>query len=219
MTRFKCIPLFFLIVFTFFQPLFSQSQNSGLAQWEVLITRQIKYPIEALRARKEGVVVVSLGTDEKGNLGEINLEKKAAPYFDDQVLAAVESMRHLWSPNMLEDRKAGGTYFLVYNFIMIQEGTSGKQERIKSAINLIQKGKADKALKIADRLVNENPYDTKSLELRSQIHRQLGMEEEATTDLLAYQKLQIQVLNQIDIKVFGQVSTRQVTFSPLEKSP
>ncbi|MDO8967728.1 TonB family protein [Algoriphagus sp.] len=211
MTRFKCIPLFFLIVFTFFQPLFSQSQNSGLAQWEVLITRQIKYPIEALRARKEGVVVVSLGTDEKGNLGEINLEKKAAPYFDDQVLAAVESMRHLWSPNMLEDRKAGGTYFLVYNFIMIQEGTSGKQERIKSAINLIQKGKADKALKIADRLVNENPYDTKSLELRSQIHRQLGMEEEATTDLLAYQKLQIQVLNQIDIKVFGQVSTRQVT--------
>ncbi|MDP2041903.1 MAG: TonB family protein [Algoriphagus sp.] len=211
MTKFKCIPLFFLIVFTFFQPLFSQSQNSGLAQWEVLITRQIKYPIEALRARKEGVVVVSLGTDEKGNLGEINLEKKAAPYFDDQVLAAVESMRHLWSPNMLEDRKAGGTYFLVYNFIMIQEGTSGKQERIKSAINLIQKGKADKALKIADRLVNENPYDTKSLELRSQIHRQLGMEEEATTDLLAYQKLQIQVLNQIDIKVFGQVSTRQVT--------
>lgn len=210
MTKFKCIPLFFLIVFTFFQPLFSQSQNSGLAQWEVLITRQIKYPIEALRARKEGVVVVSLGTDEKGNLGEINLEKKAAPYFDDQVLAAVESMRHLWSPNMLEDRKAGGTYFLVYNFIMIQEGTSGKQERIKSAINLIQKGKADKALKIADRLVNENPYDTKSLELRSQIHRQLGMEEEATTDLLAYQKLQIQVLNQIDIKVFGQVSTRQV---------
>lgn len=211
MTKFKCIPLFFLIVFTFFQPLFSQSQNSGLAQWEVLITRQIKYPIEALRARKEGVVVVSLGTDEKGNLGEINLEKKAAPYFDDQVLAAVESMRHLWSPNMLEDRKAGGTYFLVYNFIMIQEGTSGKQERIKSAINLIQKGKADKALKIADRLVNENPYDTKSLELRSQIHRQLGMEEEATTDLIAYQKLQIQVLNQIDIKVFGQVSTRQVT--------
>ena len=211
MTKFKCIPLFFLIVFTFFQPLFSQSQNSGLAQWEVLITRQIKYPIEALRARKEGVVVVSLGTDEKGNLREINLEKKAAPYFDDQVLAAVESMRHLWSPNMLEDRKAGGTYFLVYNFIMIQEGTSGKQERIKSAINLIQKGKADKALKIADRLVNENPYDTKSLELRSQIHRQLGMEEEATTDLLAYQKLQIQVLNQIDIKVFGQVSTRQVT--------
>lgn len=211
MTKFKCIPLFFLIVFTFFQPLFSQSQNSGLAQWEVLITRQIKYPIEALRARKEGVVVVSLGTDEKGNLGEINLEKKAAPYFDDQVLEAVESMRHLWSPNMLEDRKAGGTYFLVYNFIMIQEGTSGKQERIKSAINLIQKGKADKALKIADRLVNENPYDTKSLELRSQIHRQLGMEEEATTDLIAYQKLQIQVLNQIDIKVFGQVSTRQVT--------
>lgn len=211
MTKFKCIPLFFLIVFTFFQPLFSQSQNSGLAQWEVLITRQIKYPIEALRARKEGVVVVSLGTDEKGNLEEINLEKKAAPYFDDQVLAAVESMRHLWSPNMLEDRKAGGTYFLVYNFIMIQEGTSGKQERIKSAINLIQKGKAEKALKIADRLVNENPYDTKSLELRSQIHRQLGMEEEATTDLLAYQKLQIQVLNQIDIKVLGQVSTRQVT--------
>lgn len=104
---------------------------------------------------------------------------------------------------MLEDRKVGGTYLLVYNFIMIKEGSSSKEDQIKSAINLIQKGKPDKALMIADRLVKENPYDSKSLELRSQIHRQLGREEEATTDLLAYQKLQDQVLNQIDIKVFG----------------
>lgn len=211
MTNFKLVSLLFLVFIGGIQPLFSQSQNSGLKQWEALITRQIKYPTEALRARKEGVVAIALSIDDVGNLKEINLEKKAAPYFDNQVLTAVESMRDLWSSDMLEDRKAGETYFLVYNFIMIQEGSSSKESSIKSAINLIQKGKPDKALKIADRLVTENPYDTKSLQLRSQIYRQLGQEEEATADLLAYQKMQNQVLDQIDIKVFGQVSTRQVT--------
>lgn len=211
MTKIKLIPLFFIVLITFFHPLFSQAQSSGLVEWKALITRQIKYPKEALRAKKEGVVAIALSTDENGNLSEINLEKKAAPYFDEQVLTAVESMRDLWSSTMLENRKAGETYFLVYNFIMIQEGSSSKEDQIKSAINMIQKGKPDKALKIADRLVTENPYDTKSLQLRSQIHRQLGQEEEATADLLAFQKMQDQVLDQIDIKVFGQVSTRQVT--------
>ncbi len=211
MTRINRIALSLIILFTFLQPHFSNAQSLGLEQWEALITRQIKYPIEALRAKKEGTVAVAISTDSLGNLGEIYLERKAAAYFDEQVLTAVNSMRDLWSSSMLENRKPGETYFLIFNFIMIQDGTSSKQERIQFATGLIQKGKPEKALKIADNLVKENPYDTKSLELRSQIHRQLGHEEEATADLLAYQKLQAQVLDQIDIKVFGQISTRQVT--------
>ena len=43
------------------------------------------------------------------------------------------------------------------------------------------------------------------------ISRQLGQEEAATSDLLAYQKLNEKVLTQIDIKVFQVVNTRSVS--------
>lgn len=206
----KCKPL--LIVLLFFNavsPLFSQTYNPDLAQWEGLISRQIKYPVKAIRAKKEGIVVVSLSTDTDAYLTEIELKKKSSPFFDDQVLSAVENVRDFWRLEMLSDRKPGEQYLVVLNFEIIQQGNT-KEDRIKSAINLIQKGKPEQALKIADRLVKENPYDAKSLELRSQINRQLGNEEAATADLLAYQELQNQVLTQIDIKVFQQASTRTV---------
>lgn len=210
MTKTYVIPILLFLFITSIHSLHAQTSDSGLTQWEALIARQIKYPIEAIRARKEGVVAIALVTDEKGNLSEIKLEKKASPFFDNQVLQSVESLRDLWVPEMLEGRKAGEAYLMVFNFMMLQEGES-KETRIKSAISLIEKGKSDKALKIAESLVNDNPYDIQSLQLRSQINRQLGNEDEATADLLAYQKIEVQVLKQIDIKVFQQVSTRSVS--------
>lgn len=204
--------LTFLIFLSAVSPLYSQTQNVDFAYWEALISRQINYPIEAIRARKEGIVAIGLSIDSNANLIEIKLVKKASPYFDDQVLKAVEAARDFWKPEMLADRKPGESYLLVFNFVMIQEGNS-KENRIKSAVNYIQKGKPEQALKIADRLVKENPYDAQSLELRSQIHRQLGNEEEATTDLMAFQKIQNQILAQIDVKVMQQVNTRTVSGS------
>lgn len=130
--------------------------------------------------------------------------------FDNQSLSAVENLRDLWTAEMLSNRKPGETYLLVFHYILLKEGDS-KQDRIKSAMNFIQKGKPEKALKIAERMVNENPFDATAFQLRSQIYRQLGQEEGATSDLLTYQELAEKVLSQIDIKIFQQVSTRAVT--------
>ncbi len=187
----------------------TQAESLSFSQWEALITRQIKYPIEAIRAKKEGAVVVLLSTNEDGALSDIILKEETVPFFDKQVLNAVESMRDFWTPEMLEGKTPGEPYLLVFNFIMILEGNT-KEDQIKSAISLIRKGKPEKAFKIVNRVVNENPYDIQSLTLRSQIHRQLGNEEESTEDLLAYQKLQESVLSQVDIKAFQGTSTRKV---------
>lgn len=78
MTKNKRIALLLFFLLVSIHPLFSQSNGFALKQWEALITRQIKYPIEAIRGRKEGVVAVSLSTDTESNLVEIMLEKKAA---------------------------------------------------------------------------------------------------------------------------------------------
>ena len=178
--------------------------------WEGLINRQLSYPKEAIMAKKEGLVVVSIATDSDSNLNEIKLEKSAGKHFDDQCLKAVENVRDLWTADMIADHKPGDTYLLVFHYFFLKEGSS-KQDLIKSAMSLIQKGKSEKALKIADRMVNENPYDPTGLQLRSQINRQLGMEEQATVDLLAYQEMTAKVLTQIDIKAYTVVTTRTLT--------
>lgn len=201
---------FVLFCFSFSHSLFAETTSFSYGQWEAIISRQVRYPIEALRARKEGTVAVALSTDSSGNLQDIKLDGEPLPIFGELVLNAVESSRDLWSSEMLGDREKGNTYFVVFNFVIVMEGNS-EETRLKSAINYIQKGKPDKALKIADKLVKENPYSVKRLELRSQIHRQLGNEKQATDDLLAYQKIQNQTLSQIDIKAFRQVSTRSVS--------
>lgn len=210
MTKFTVFPILLFLFISAIQPIQAQTSASGLDQWQALIARQIKYPIEAIRARKEGVVSIALVTDEKGNLADIKFEKTASPFFDDQVLKSVESLRDLWTPEMLEGRKAGEVYFMVFNFMLLQEGES-REIRIKTAVSMIEKGKSEKALKIAESLVNANPYDIQGLQLRSQINRQLGNEEAATADLLTYQKIEVQVLKQIDIRVFQQVSTQSLS--------
>ena len=210
MTKFKFVPLLFILLLAVVKPLFSQTKNPELMHWEALISRQLSYPKEARTAKKEGLVVISLGTDTDSNITEIKLEKNAGKHFDDQSLKAVENVRDLWTDDMIADRKPGETYLLVFNYFFLQEGST-KQDQINSAMNLIQKGKPEKALKIADRMVNENPYDPTGLQLRSQINRQLGMEEQATADLLAYQEMTAKVLTQIDIKVYTVVSTRTVS--------
>lgn len=210
MTKFKFAPLLFILLLATVEPLFSQTKNTELLHWEALISRQLSYPKEARMAKKEGLVVISLATDTYSNIIEVKLEKSAGKHFDDQSLKAVENVRDLWRDDMIADRKPGETYLLVFHYFLLKEGNS-KQDRIKSAMSLIQKGKPDKAFKIAERMVNENPYDPTGLQLRSQIHRQLGQEEAATTDLIAYQEMTEKVLTQIDIKVYQQVSTRSVS--------
>lgn len=204
--------LLLLLFFIGVTPLFSQTKNPQLSHWEALISRQLIYPKEARLSKKEGLVAISLSTDVDSNITEIKLEKNAGKLFDDQTLKAVENVRDLWTDDMIADRKPGETYLLVFNYFFRKEGYS-KQDRIKSAMNLIQKGKPEKALKIAERMVSENPYDATGLQLRSQINRQLGEEEAATSDLLAYQEMTEKVLTQIDIKVYTVVTTRTVTGS------
>lgn len=199
---------FFLLISS--QSLFSQTKNQDLVYWEALIARQLNYPNQARLAKKEGVVALSLSIDSDLNLTGIKLETTAGAIFDEPSLKAVEAVRDLWRDEMIADRKPGENYFLVFNYFFVKEGNS-KQDRIKSAMNFIQKGKPEKAMKIADRMVNENPYDPTGLQLRSQIYRQLGQEEAATVDLLSYQEMNEKVLTQIDIKVYQQVSTRIVS--------
>jgi regulator of sirC expression with transglutaminase-like and TPR domain len=82
---------------------------------------------------------------------------------------------------------------------------------IEAVTRQIYKGKPEKALKMTERLVDEKPFEPKYLELRSQIHRQLQHESEATADLMESQRLQQNTLAKIEIKSFTIVQTRSIS--------
>ena len=87
----------------------------------------------------------------------------------------------------------------------------GTRSRTSLYLDDLSKNKPEKAFKIVNRLVQDYPFDQEFLRFRSQIHRQLGQEQEATADLLKAQNLESSIISSLSFKVFGVTSTRQIS--------
>ncbi|NVK50144.1 MAG: energy transducer TonB [Cyclobacteriaceae bacterium] len=185
------------------------ASNGALKVWEKILASNTRYPSADLRARKFGYIIMDVKFDEAGNLESYEIADTKSKEMQKSAETALENSLDLWKPEMLGDRNRDETYQLIFNFEMIDPNTP--DEAIEAATKYIYKGKPEKALKIADRLVTQKPFEPTYLELRSQINRQLGNEEAATADLLENQRLQEKTLTKIDIKVFGVVSTRVIS--------
>ncbi|TFV95832.1 hypothetical protein E4S40_06310 [Algoriphagus kandeliae] len=206
------IALFFSCFFFFLSPTQAQeanASNGALKVWEKILASNTRYPTANLRARKTGYIIIDIQFDEQGNIASHVTAEAKSKEMEKSAETALEKAKDLWKPEMLSDRSREEIYQLVFSFDMIDP--NNPDAPIEAATKQIYKGKPEKALKIADRLVNEKPFDPKYLELRSQIHRQLGNEAEATADLLESQRLKEKTLATIDIKVFGVTSTRVVS--------
>ncbi|NVJ86503.1 MAG: energy transducer TonB [Algoriphagus sp.] len=207
----RLLILIFTASFIFSSPVLAQeaqASNGALKVWEKVLASHTRYPTADLRARKSGFIILDINFDEEGNISSYEIAETKYKEMQKSAETALENALELWKPEMLGDRNRDETYQLIFNFEMIDANTP--DEAIEAATKYIYKGKPEKALKIADRLVTQKPFEPTYLELRSQINRQLGNEEAATADLLENQRLQEKTLAKIDIKVFGVVSTRVV---------
>jgi hypothetical protein len=203
--------LFFITYLTFCSPIYAQeaeASNGALKVWEKVLASHTRYPTADLRARKSGFIILDIKFDEEGNIASFEIPETKYKEMQKSAEIALEKSLELWKPEMLGDRNRDETFQLIFNFEMIDPNTP--DEAIEAATKYIYKGKPEKALKIANRLVEKKPFEPQYLELRSQINRQLGNEVAATEDLLESQRLQEKILAKIDIKVFGVVSTRVV---------
>lgn len=204
--------LFLITYFIFSSPTYAQeaqASNGALKVWEKVLASHTRYPTADLRARKSGFIILDIKFDEEGNISSYEIAETKYKEMQKSAETALEKSMDIWQPEMLGDRNRDETYQLIFNFEMIDPNTP--DEAIEAATKYIYKGKPEKALKIADRLVTQKPFEPTYLELRSQINRQLGNEEAATADLLENQRLQEKTLAKIDIKVFGVVSTRVIS--------
>lgn len=206
--RILLIPILFLLtlipILGSANPVLYDSVSTAKNEWDTFFSSNLKYPAEALRTRQSARVVISIKISSEGTLDSMYLVEKAPEYFNDQVQRVFDMASLFWKPEILEEREFNNTYQIVVNFIFSNSG-GPPADRKKIASNYILNGKPEKALKISEQLVKSNPYDYKNYELRSQINRQLGNEDQAKEDLLSSQRVKNDVLSTFDVVIFGVV--------------
>ena len=151
---------------------------------------------------------MALKFDSTGAIDSYRLDQEDKAFFNKEVLKGFEAAQKNWNPIIVDDKDLNQEYLLVFSFEMLSEEKESNKNR---AIRYVQKNKPEKAFKIVNRLVQDYPFDQEFLRFRSQIHRQLGQEQEATADLLKAQNLESSIISSLSFKVFGVTSTRQIS--------
>lgn len=81
---------------------------SALVQW---LTKNLKYPVAAQRAKRQGTVLVSFIVNKDGSITDRKVVKSASPELDREALRVLRNMPK-WKPG--EDRgKPCRTYFCI----------------------------------------------------------------------------------------------------------
>ncbi|HCB46709.1 MAG TPA: hypothetical protein DEP37_09805 [Algoriphagus sp.] len=176
--------------------------------WERGFYQSMRFPREALRSKTGGYVSLALKFDSTGAIDSYRLDQEVKAFFNKEVLKGFEAAQKNWNPIIVDDKDLNQEYLLVFSFEMLSEEKESNKNR---AIRYVQKNKPEKAFKIVNRLVQDYPFDQEFLRFRSQIHRQLGQEQEATADLLKAQNLESSIISSLSFKVFGVTSTRQIS--------
>ncbi|WP_439473686.1 TonB family protein [Algoriphagus formosus] len=185
------------------------SPNPALKVWKQVLGSHARYPLSDLRARKTGFVSVDIELDQEGKISSYEITESKTEAMKESVEAALEKAIPLWQPDMLPEEERKDSYEIYFSFEMVDPQNPNAE--IEAVTRQIYKGKPEKALKMTERLVDEKPFEPKYLELRSQIHRKLQHEAEATADLMESQRLQQNTLAKIEIKSFTIVQTRSIS--------
>lgn len=202
-----------IVFFTTISSLFAvtqTSEDSTLTErriWEEFFAKNLRYPSEAIRSQESARIVLSVKIGPEGTLDSVFIVEEAEEYFQSHVEQVFSLGSSLWNKAILENRPLNERYLVCFNFEF--GGTNGPPaDRLKMAKDYIEKGKADKAVKILDQLIEKQPYDYKYYDLRSQAHRQLGNAETAQKDYMNSRLIKKKVLSEFDVVVFGQVTRR-----------
>lgn len=81
-----------------------------------MIAPIIKYPVEAIQKRIQGVVIVSFIIDEAGKMNDVKVGKKVAPLLDAEALRVVQLTKDKWYPAIKNGKPVKVEYALPINF-------------------------------------------------------------------------------------------------------
>ena len=126
--------------------------------------------------------------------------------FKTESLKALAYLESNWYPELLEDKPRSRNYLLFFKFDTFLNKPSPFEER-DQAQKLIKKEKYDKALKLLNKLSEENPYIAQNFELRWEVYRNIGEIENAQKNYLRSKYLKKEFLASVEIYAIGRSRT------------
>jgi hypothetical protein len=213
------LTIFFLLISTLLvDPLHLKAQEDSPFNFtgpkvtvEFVLSEIIRYPKEAVRARKEGRVVYQIEIDSFGNFINSTLLEETHPIFKEEAEKAMKYLEASWYPDLLGLKAPGESYLVVMTFANLNL-QADPADRLAQANRSIEKGKAEKAIPILNRLIEEYPYAKEYYETRAKAFAQIRNNDEFEKNKEQIINLEKTVLSNLTTFIYNTRSKVPISF-------
>ena len=178
---------------------------------EFVLSEIIRYPKEAVRARKEGRVVYQIEIDSSGNFINSTLLEETHPIFKEEAEKAMKYLEASWYPDLLGLKAPGESYLVVMTFANLNLQID-PADRLAQANRLIEKGKTEKAIPILTRLIEDYPYGKEYYETRAKAFARMRKNNEFQRDAEKIVTLEGTILSNLTTFIYSTRSKVPISF-------
>src|ERR1035437_5129741 len=137
-----------------------------------VLLKNVWYPIEAQENKTQGDVVFSFSITYEGKMENIIMISPFIPILSPSALKAINQLDKKWIPAKENGKPIDKRYTIVYRYRMTDNGLPIEYK--KEADEYFKTKNYKKALKSLNAAINDNPYDYRFFEFRSQVKQLLG---------------------------------------------
>lgn len=136
------------------------------------LSRNTRYPLEALKSESQGDVIFSFIITKEGKMENIIMISPLTTGISPSVFNAINQLDKNWVPAKENGKPIDKKYTIVYRYRLYE---NVKPADLKNeAEGYVKRKKYDKALKSYNEAIDDNPYDYKLVEARAQVKELLG---------------------------------------------
>ena len=213
----KTIILFVTVFLTFSTLVNSQTiqESDSISNFEKAIylkedlakyfQQNVRYPIEALKKKVQGDVILSFVINRDGTLDSLALISSPDLLLSTSTIDAFDTLDGEWSASKMNENPFDKKYLIVFRYRFYME--SVPQTNRSRAGKYFEKEKYDKALSFYSKAIEDNKYDFELFESRSRIKKTLGDIDGSKQDLKTSIILDSEIMLVIDMIALGRTRT------------
>lgn len=170
-----------------------------------LLAQKTKYPIEALKNKIQGDVIVSFVVNKNGKLDKLAIVSSPDLSISTSSIIVLNTLEKEWSPTVINKTPIDKNYLIIFRYRMYMEF---KPSSLKSkAEKYYKKEKYEKALTFYNKAIKDNQYDFQLFESRSRIRKMIGDIEGSKQDYSTSTTLKNEIMAVIEIDAIGKTRT------------
>ncbi len=173
------------------------------------LQRKTIFPLDAVKNNIQGDVILSSVISKDGKLNNLKVLSSPDKLLSASSLISFQRIINEWNPCKDNGKPIDREYLIVFRYrIYLNEQPPDDNER---AEKLIKKQKYEKAQKLLDAAITDNPFDYKLFESRSIIKEILDNAEDAKKDFEQSNKLYNEIIALVDVYAIGVTQVKTLT--------